>query len=311
MAEPIAGPTPELWTGAVLTGGRSRRMGRDKASLPIDGRPMAERVAIALRDAGAAEVFAVGEFPGSATVDLAVVADDQPGAGPLGGVRTALAAAQHELVVVLACDLRDPSLAAIAALVRAANRAPEASLVVPVVEGREQWLHAAWRRSGRAALDAAWAAGHRSLHAAAAHVERVVRYGAPPAGLRDADRPADLPHPLYARAVQREEPVPTIDVDELARLHEQDILLIDVRQPDEYEEFHVPGASLIPLGDVPRRLDEIPRDRRVYCICRTGGRSHRAAEFLLGNGFDAVNVAGGSLAWSEAGHPTATGAASG
>ena len=102
--------------------------------------------------------------------------------------------------------------------------------------------------------------------------------------------------------------VPEIDVHELAALRAQGATLIDVRQPDEYEEFHVPGAILIPLDQLAERVDEVPAVDRVYVICKTGGRSAKAVEFLNGNGYDTVNVAGGSLAWVDAGQPVATGA---
>jgi rhodanese-related sulfurtransferase len=98
--------------------------------------------------------------------------------------------------------------------------------------------------------------------------------------------------------------VPAIDTEELAARLDAGAVLIDVRQPDEFEEFHVPGARLIPLDELPDRLHEIPEDRTVYAICRTGGRSSRAVRFLNANGFDAVNVAGGSLGWVDSGRPT-------
>lgn len=102
--------------------------------------------------------------------------------------------------------------------------------------------------------------------------------------------------------------VPAVDVTELAGLRDRGALLIDVRRPEEYEEFHIPGAVLIPLDELVERVDEVPTSERVYVICRTGGRSAKAVEFLNGNGHDTVNVAGGSLAWVEAGHAVATGA---
>jgi rhodanese-related sulfurtransferase len=92
-----------------------------------------------------------------------------------------------------------------------------------------------------------------------------------------------------------------IDVDELQKHHADGAPVIDVRQPDEYDEAHVPGATLIPLDEVPERAEEIPSDRTVYLICRSGARSRRAAEFLVARGYDAVNVAGGTLAWIDAG----------
>ncbi|HYZ97639.1 MAG TPA: rhodanese-like domain-containing protein [Acidimicrobiales bacterium] len=101
--------------------------------------------------------------------------------------------------------------------------------------------------------------------------------------------------------------VPEIDVRELATARTAGAPLIDVREPDEYTAAHVPGAVLVPLATVPEHLDEVPGDGTVYVICAKGGRSRQAAEFYRSQGIDAVNVAGGTNAWIEAGEPTATG----
>jgi rhodanese-related sulfurtransferase len=103
--------------------------------------------------------------------------------------------------------------------------------------------------------------------------------------------------------------VPEIDTDELARLDPATVALIDVRRADEFTEFRVPGARLIPLDELIERIDEVPSDVRVYVICATGNRSGRAVEYLNGQGYDTVNVAGGSKAWRQAGHPVETGPA--
>lgn len=102
--------------------------------------------------------------------------------------------------------------------------------------------------------------------------------------------------------------IPEIDVQELARRRAGGAVIIDVRQPDEYDEAHVPGARLIPLGEVGQRLDEVPADREVLVICRSGGRSLKAAEVMAAAGRRPVNVAGGTLAWIEAGEPVVQGA---
>ena len=101
--------------------------------------------------------------------------------------------------------------------------------------------------------------------------------------------------------------IPEIDVHELARRREAGAVVIDVRQPDEYDEAHVPGATLIPLGEVGGRLDEVPVDTEVLVICRSGGRSLKAAEVMAAAGRRPINVAGGTLAWIEAGLPVARG----
>ena len=101
--------------------------------------------------------------------------------------------------------------------------------------------------------------------------------------------------------------VPEIDVAELARVREGGAVLIDVREPDEYTAAHVPGATLVPLATVPDRLADVPTEGTVYVICAKGARSLRAAEFYRAQGIDAVNVAGGTTAWVDAGHPFSTG----
>ena len=101
--------------------------------------------------------------------------------------------------------------------------------------------------------------------------------------------------------------VPEIDVAELARLRADGVPVIDVREPDEYTAAHVPGAVLVPLATVPDNLDQVPTEGTVYVICAKGGRSLKAAEFYRAEGIDAVNVAGGTTAWVDAGNPVSTG----
>ena len=103
--------------------------------------------------------------------------------------------------------------------------------------------------------------------------------------------------------------VPEIDVDELAQRREAGQVVLDVRNPDEYEEAHVPGVVLIPLGELVERIDEVPTDGTLPVICRSGARSMQAAEYLRGQGIDAVNVIGGTNAWVNAGFPVEEGPA--
>lgn len=177
---------------AVLTGGGSRRMGTPKATLLVDGVPMAERVAAAARAAGATAVAAVGR----PVVGLEHLVEDEPGTGPLGAVLAALRWADGEVVLVLGCDLVAPSTTAMSDLVGALEADESADVAVPVVEGREQWLHGAWRSAPGVvvAVAAAWADGVRSVRGAAARL-RVQRWEASDdTPFRDADRPDDLPH---------------------------------------------------------------------------------------------------------------------
>ncbi len=69
----------------------------------------------------------------------------------------------------------------------------------------------------------------------------------------------------------------------------------------------MPGA-LVPLGLVPERVRDLPRNEPVYVICASGGRSAQAAQYLHGAGFDARPVAGGTSAWTRSGRPVETGA---
>jgi rhodanese-related sulfurtransferase len=101
--------------------------------------------------------------------------------------------------------------------------------------------------------------------------------------------------------------VPEIDVAGLAKARADGAPLIDVREPDEYTAAHVPGAVLVPLATVPVRLEDVPPEGPVYVICAVGQRSLRAAEFYRSRGIDAINVAGGTTAWIEAGEPVSTG----
>ncbi len=92
-----------------------------------------------------------------------------------------------------------------------------------------------------------------------------------------------------------------VTVDELEVALQSGAPLIDVREPNEYESGHVSKAVLVPLASVPAALELFPVDQRTYVICRSGARSHRACEFLIDQGFDVVNVAGGTLAWINSG----------
>jgi rhodanese-related sulfurtransferase len=95
--------------------------------------------------------------------------------------------------------------------------------------------------------------------------------------------------------------VPEVDPQEASALVASGALLLDVREPDEWAAGHAPGAQFVPLGQLPARVDEVSRDRKIVAVCRVGGRSARATEFLIAAGIDAVNLAGGMRAWSASG----------
>ena len=98
-----------------------------------------------------------------------------------------------------------------------------------------------------------------------------------------------------------------VDITTFAAAYADGALVIDVREPYEYVGGHVPGARLVPMGQLPFRLPELPRDRAVYLVCATGNRSLSMASYLIHNGIDARSVAGGTSAWTGAGHPIVSG----
>ena len=85
-------------------------------------------------------------------------------------------------------------------------------------------------------------------------------------------------------------------------------LLVDVREPNEILEVRAEGVIVMPLSTFTARYSELPRDRPLLMICRSGARSGQATTFLLSNGWtDVSNVAGGMLAWLQAGLPVRRG----
>ena len=97
--------------------------------------------------------------------------------------------------------------------------------------------------------------------------------------------------------------VQSVDVSTANDLRKQeDVLLIDVREPNEYAAGHIPGSKLIPLGQLESRLAEIPKDKQVIAVCRTGRRSGEATQLLAEKGYDVQNMTGGITAWKAAGY---------
>lgn len=98
------------------------------------------------------------------------------------------------------------------------------------------------------------------------------------------------------------------EIDAAAAAARTDVVLLDVREQDEWDAGHGPSAVHVPLGELAARVAELPRDRTVVCICRSGNRSARATQFLRAEGIDAVNLVGGMRAWSAAGLALVAGA---
>jgi rhodanese-related sulfurtransferase len=92
------------------------------------------------------------------------------------------------------------------------------------------------------------------------------------------------------------------------QLRQSGSLILDVRQPDEWATGHIEGATLIPLGELQARSGELPRDRSIVVVCRSGNRSAQGRDILLAAGFTQVtSLAGGMTDWIAAGLPVVTG----
>jgi hydroxyacylglutathione hydrolase len=101
-----------------------------------------------------------------------------------------------------------------------------------------------------------------------------------------------------------------IDPDQLAeRLDGGDLVVLDVRDEDEFAEAHIPGSIHLPYGELPERQGELPRDREIAAICSGGKRSGLAASILQREGFERVlHVADGGVGtWRRSGHPVESG----
>ena len=101
-----------------------------------------------------------------------------------------------------------------------------------------------------------------------------------------------------------------VSAQQAARLQAEDTeaLIVDVREPREYESLRAPGSVSLPLAEFVARHADLPRDRRLLLVCRSGSRSLRATMFLMQQGFSNVaNVDGGMIAWKNAGLPLRSG----
>jgi len=86
-----------------------------------------------------------------------------------------------------------------------------------------------------------------------------------------------------------------------------EVRLIDVREADEYRAGHVPSAEFITMSTIPLRLADLPRGQKLHVICESGGRSWQVCSYLEMQGYDVVNVAGGTGAWRMSGRPLTQG----
>ena len=99
-----------------------------------------------------------------------------------------------------------------------------------------------------------------------------------------------------------------VSVAQAAELRDQGVFVLDVREPDEWAQAHIPGATLIPLGELQSRVNELPKDQPVLVYCRSGNRSATGRDILRAAGFENVtSMAGGINEWKAAGYATVSG----
>ena len=95
---------------------------------------------------------------------------------------------------------------------------------------------------------------------------------------------------------------------EVVNMRDQGAFVLDVRQPEEWAEYHIPDSTLIPLGELPDRLSEVPKDREIIVVCQSGNRSAQGRDILLAAGYTQVtSLTGGLSQWRDQGYPTVTG----
>ena len=99
-----------------------------------------------------------------------------------------------------------------------------------------------------------------------------------------------------------------VSVEEAVAKRDAGAFILDVRQPEEWNEFHVPDSTLIPLAELASRVNELPKEQEIVVVCRSGNRSAQGRDILLDAGFAQVtSMAGGLTQWRAAGYPTVSG----
>jgi len=183
------------YSGAVLAGGASKRMGFNKALVEIKGEPLINKVTNSLNRAGLMNLKIVGGDSEAFTIlGHECLTDEYPGEGPLGGIITALNHFNSEgknHVLIVACDLPNISEDLISKMVEHSMAEPK-SVVVPLVEGHLQWMHVLWPTSVLPTLLRSFSNGVRAPWKASKGLSLLRIEGIDPHVLFDIDRPEDL-----------------------------------------------------------------------------------------------------------------------
>ncbi len=183
-------PWPSDWSAAVLCGGASRRMGRDKALLGPPERPLAARVRAAIIECGIVDVLLVGGDGDRLRRHGPWVPDDEPGAGPLSALATVQRLRSARPLLVCACDLPGLTGGACRPLVQAVEDG--AAVAVPVLDGRPAWSCVALSAAAGRSVAAAVAAGERSMHGGLGGLNPAARLEVSGSVFADVDDPAAL-----------------------------------------------------------------------------------------------------------------------
>jgi rhodanese-related sulfurtransferase len=99
----------------------------------------------------------------------------------------------------------------------------------------------------------------------------------------------------------------SVSVSEAYQMYQDGTFVLDVRTPEEWNEFHAPNTTLIPLDELAARVNELPKDQPIVVVCRSGNRSQAGRDILLQAGFAATSMNGGLNEWRASGHPVVSG----
>jgi rhodanese-related sulfurtransferase len=94
-----------------------------------------------------------------------------------------------------------------------------------------------------------------------------------------------------------------VNVDQAYEMYQNGVFVLDVRTQEEWDEYHAPNTTLIPLDQLPARLSEVPKDREILIVCRSGNRSQEARDILRAAGYNATSMSGGLREWYLRGYP--------
>lgn len=94
-----------------------------------------------------------------------------------------------------------------------------------------------------------------------------------------------------------------VGVDQAYEMYQNGVFVLDVRTQEEWDEYHAPNTTLIPLDQLQARINEVPKDQEILVVCRSGNRSQEGRDILLAAGYNAASMTGGLREWYARGYP--------